>query len=230
MKFSNTITPGDVIAVGDIHGRFDLLTQFVDWVKGTGAHVVFLGDLIDRGPDDVKVLELVKNLKDNPGEFGLSHVDVLRGNHEQLMLDATKGRGGDISLWIHNGGNFAQREQIFAHKGWVEKLPFFKVLGDTLFVHAGIRPGVKIEHQDEEDLLWIRQPFLDNPGDLSKVFPKGNVTTVVHGHTIVNPGKPDIGKNRIGIDSGAFFTGILTSFNSSQSSFKQFGVWEWKNK
>jgi len=224
MKFSNTINPGDVIAMGDIHGRFDLLTQFVGWVRGTGAHVVFLGDLIDRGPDDVKVLELVKNLKDNPGEFGLLHVDVLRGNHEQLMLDASKGLISDVRLWIKNGGNFTQREQIFAHKGWVEKLPFFKVLGDTLFVHAGIRPGVKMEHQDGEDLLWIRQPFLDNPPDLSKIFPQGGVTKVVHGHSPLTPGKPNIKGNRIGIDSGAYFTGILTTYNSSKNWFKQFKV------
>lgn len=221
MKLSDTISPGDVIAVGDIHGHLGLLTQFLDWVEGSGAHVVFLGDLIDRGPNDVEVLELVKSLIDSPSDFGLKQVDVLRGNHEQMMLDS-QNSNEDLLLWIQNGANMSQHDKIELHREWVEKLPFYKVIGDTLFVHAGIRPNVPMEQQDEDDLIWIRLPFLNDTGDLSKVFPDGSVKRVVHGHSPINPGNPDIGEDRIGIDSGAYFSGVLTAFNATESTFMQF--------
>jgi len=221
MKLSNTISAGDVIAVGDIHGRLDLLLQFLDWVQGSNAHVVFLGDMIDRGPDDLMVLELIKALKDNPSDMGLAKVDVIRGNHEQMMLDASNS-ADDMLLWFQNGGNRAQSKDIFAHRSWIKDLPFFKTIGDTLFVHAGIWPNVPMNEQNEDDLIWIRLPFLNNTGDLSKVFPDGSIKRVVHGHSPINPGKPDIGVNRIGIDSGAYFTGVLTAFNATENTFKQF--------
>lgn len=221
MKLSNTISPGDVVAVGDIHGHLELLIQFLNWVQGSGAHVVFLGDLIDRGPNDVEVLELVKSLIDNPSDFGLAQVDVIRGNHEQMMLDAQYSTA-DLMLWVQNGGDVSRHDEIFAHRNWVENLPFYKVIGDTLFVHAGIRPNVPMSKQDEDDLIWIRLPFLNNTGNLAKVFPDGSVKRVVHGHSPINPGNPDIGENRIGIDSGAYFSGVLTAFNATESTFKQF--------
>jgi serine/threonine protein phosphatase 1 len=222
MLFSNVIKPGNVVAVGDIHGRADLLSEFVDWVADSGAHIVFLGDLIDRGPADFEVLEIVQLLREHPQEFGLASVTVLRGNHEQMMLDAAAGRP---LVWIQNGGNFADRERIFRHVSWVKDLPLYQVMEGTLFVHAGIDPDYSMADQDPDDLIWIREPFLHPGLSLSTAFPLGNVKQVVHGHTpwpfdeYRQAGFP----TRVNIDSMAFDSGVLTAFNVTTQRFWQLG-------
>lgn len=222
MLFSNLIRPGDTVALGDVHGNYDLLSQFLDHVKGSGSTVIFLGDLVDRGPDDLKVLDTVKQLLDDPFAFGLLTVHVIRGNHEQMLIDAATRRLGDYSLWVQNGGNTAQQDQLFEHVSWLSKLPLYRVLDDTLFVHAGIMPGVPMAKQRDDDLIWIRQPFLDSDLQLNKVFPDGSVKRVIHGHSPYTAPMPDIYRQRICLDTGAYFSGVLTCFNATTNRFWSF--------
>jgi len=215
-----------VYAVGDIHGRLDLLSRIVDKIERHAdllgveePTIVFLGDYIDRGPQSKEVVDFI--LKEMPRGFDIV---CLRGNHEQMMLDflddAERGYG-----WCMNGGTETLRsygvlrpnqtesadrfEKLrsglldnlpFPHEDFFERLHYYGVMGDYCFVHAGIRPGVPMEDQRLIDLLWIRDEFLNCDQDLGKI--------VVHGHT---PDKEiQLRKNRIGIDTGAFATGILT--------------------
>lgn len=228
-----------VYAVGDIHGRFDLLEQLlaqiardadpaVDLVK----YLVFLGDYVDRGPQSRMVIERLAG-PPLPG-FGAIH---LRGNHEAAMLeflerdhqdDPGTGRGdGHLAgAWLAYGGDATMasygvvppaedappelleeaRQRLLAalpdhHLGFLKRLRSSIAIGDYLFVHAGIKPGVPLDRQAESDLLWIRREFLHSTVNHGKV--------VVHGHTIAE--KPEIRSNRIGIDTGAFATNRLTA-------------------
>jgi serine/threonine protein phosphatase 1 len=221
------VAPGTrVYAIGDIHGRFDLLQTLhariaEDARQASPArnHIVYLGDYVDRGLQSREVIDL---LLDHPLEgFEAIH---LKGNHEELMLrfleDSRVGPG-----WFANGGGATLysygvrmlergtdterlshlREQLQnslppRHLEFLRGLKLWHVEGGYLFVHAGIRPGVALEAQREEDLLWIRELFLDDGSDHGRV--------VVHGHTIAD--HPEVRANRIGIDTGAYATGVLT--------------------
>lgn len=214
-------------AVGDIHGRADLLSDLLLKIEADAAGrraakktLVFLGDYVDRGPDSRGVVELL--LKSLPKDFD---VYFLKGNHEALLLDFLADTGR-LDHWRRNGGEAALAsygvdvDRLNAVKAspeaWREAftavlpeahLSFFKALrlqvsaGDYLFVHAGVRPGVPLDAQDETDLIWIRDDFLNCAEPLGKV--------VVHGHTPVR--KPAVRANRIGIDTGAVFSGRLTA-------------------
>lgn len=213
-----------IYAIGDIHGRADLLRRLYRAIADDAAAcdrrriAVHLGDYVDRGPDSRGVIDLV--LTSPLAGFECVY---LKGNHEQLMLDFLDG-SGDALLWFYNGGDAtaasygvdvggrwgwdegAWREALRravppAHFAFLRRLELAAVYGDYLFVHAGLRPGVAIEAQDEEDLLWIREPFLGYAGDHGKV--------VVHGHTVARA--PQLAGNRIGIDTGAYATGVLTA-------------------
>ena len=197
-----------VVAVADVHGCFTLLSQQLDKYYGSNAELIFLGDLIDRSPEeqgDQKVLELVRTLQSTPEDFGLSGVTVLRGNHEQLCIDAMKRTNiDDATLWVFNGGSNDLAQYLLSHPEvlqWMDELPYYAIRGDYLFVHAGVLPGVDIKEQDPQDLMWIRRPFLNNDHELPY--------TVVHGHTIQNSETPVYGDKRISIDLGAFATGNL---------------------
>jgi serine/threonine protein phosphatase 1 len=221
-------------AVGDIHGRSDLLRQLLDKIAADAASssaqiktLVFLGDYVDRGADSRGVVDIL--LTGLPPGFD-SH--FLKGNHEALLLgflhratpiehwrmnggDATMASYGiDIERLARSGASANAWRSAFAEAFPVAHLAFFKSLeiclsvGDYLFVHAGVRPGVPISAQGEADLTWIRAPFLDHAGSFGKV--------VVHGHT---PGdEPVTRPNRIGIDTGACFTGRLTALRLEGSS------------
>jgi serine/threonine protein phosphatase 1 len=226
INHSPTINPGDVIAVGDIHGRYDLLNNFLARVGGTQATVILLGDLIDRGPDDVAVLNRVKKLLDDPESEGLANFFCLMGNHEAMMVDAYEGSSSCLSLWLQNGGSIENYAEIFAHVGWVQNLPIYMTLGDTMFIHAGFYPGKDpletINAGKSDNLIWMREPFLTLGPQFEKWSP--SLKRVVHGHTpyFENDllGKPNISASgdRIGIDSGAYFTSILTSYNATQNT------------
>ncbi len=188
--------------------------------------VVYLGDYIDRGPASREVLDL---LIEQP-LAGFESVHLL-GNHEAFMLQFLD-EAGDPLNWILNGGDAtlssygveigqlslgsAEGEGLRAalarrvprkHRAFLSNLRPRHVEGDYLFVHAGIRPGVAIEAQDLEDLIWIREPFLGSNADHGKI--------VVHGHT---PGQaPVIRANRIGIDTGACYGGKLTTLVLEES-------------
>ena len=198
----------EVVAIGDVHGCVTLLRETIRPYLGSGAELIFLGDLIDRSPEpdgDRQVIELVRKLQSNPGDFGLAGVTVLRGNHEQMLLDAlTEDDPGEATdLWQWNGGNSAFLNAAREHQDWLGSLPLTAIRGSYLFVHAGVRPGLELEDQQEEDLLWIRRPFLQKPHGLPY--------TVVHGHTFRRDYRVTRLPHRIGIDTGAFISGKLTA-------------------
>ena len=194
-----------VVAVADVHGCYDLLSKAMEDHLGSGAEVIFLGDLIDRSPQplgDIKVVNFVRRLQQKPEEYGLSKVTVLRGNHEQLLLQAIK--RNDSELWEYNGGSPAFLDYVKKNPKvhtWLRNLPYYAIRGDYLFVHAGVRPEVPIKEQSTHDLLWIREDFTESPHMLPY--------TIVHGHTIQNSDKPVYGSDRISCDLGAFATGNL---------------------
>ncbi|MGH6719642.1 MAG: metallophosphoesterase family protein [Alphaproteobacteria bacterium] len=213
-------------AIGDIHGRADLLAQLHARIRAdAAAHpaarriLVYLGDYVDRGPDSQGVVETI--LAAPLDGFA---VVGLRGNHEDLMLAFLDDVAGAAN-WFFNGGLAtlasygvpsrtaagASRpahaiQQEFRRALPARHLAFFRDLalshreGDYVFVHAGIRPGVPLDDQDPLDLIWIRDAFLASREDHGFV--------VVHGHSI-RPEPEDTG-NRIGIDTGAYATGVLT--------------------
>jgi serine/threonine protein phosphatase 1 len=215
-----------VYAIGDIHGRVDLLRAahariLADAQSSTARHrvVVYVGDYIDRGSESRQVVDLLLD-EPLPG-FQSVH---LRGNHEEALLNFWHDSaiapewffyGGDATLNSYGvarpapgGGPQAllKVQAEFKAKLPDRHLAFYRSLvpyhreGDYLFVHAGIRPGVPLESQTEHDLLWIREAFLQSDADHGCV--------VVHGHTI-SP-RPEVKSNRIGIDTGAYATGRLT--------------------
>ena len=216
-----------VYAVGDIHGRCDLLEaalrHIVDDANTASAdqrkRVVFLGDYIDRGPRSREIVERLSG----PPPAGLSWTP-LKGNHEDFLLRFLDDPSL-LDLWLANGAEATFRSYDPAivallesgasegrvrdafsealprdHRALLASLPLSCGSGDYLFVHAGVRPGIALDDQDPKDLIWIRQPFLLSREDFGKI--------VVHGHTPVR--QPDIRDNRIGIDTGAFAHGRLT--------------------
>jgi serine/threonine protein phosphatase 1 len=226
LLFSTEVRPGDCVAVGDIHGRSDLLDLFLDHVRGSGARVIFLGDLIDRGPDDLGVLDRVKRLLDDPESHGLESVTVLRGNHEQMFINAMEGPFQDAMLWVQNGGNTERWHAMAAdHLEWIKETPHYVTVDDTLFVHAGVRPGLDPADTDPDTLVWIREPFLTQGPELNKWT--STIKRVVHGHTpyfddhLLGQVNVSASGDRVGIDSGSYFTGVLTAYNASQDTYHQ---------
>lgn len=212
--------------VGDVHGRLDLLERLLadihhDLEKGRPDQVllVFLGDLIDRGPQSREVVERLRTYR-HPG---VRPVFIL-GNHEEILLRVLGGETEVMTKWQWFGGkeclqsygvdltDFAGLGDDVALKVIREAIPVEHVnflrtfvdtcrFGDYLFVHAGVRPGVGLDQQLQSDLRWIREPFLLSDDEHGFV--------VVHGHSI-SPGVDDR-TNRIGIDTGAYRTGKLTA-------------------
>ncbi len=214
-----------VYAVGDIHGRADLLVRMQRLIERDAAAagdldlvLVYLGDYVDRGPMSNRVLD---RLIESPLQ-GLRTIH-LQGNHEAMMLDFVA--GAPSTAWLMNGGvetlasygigieggwptdamsamlrTRLRRALPASHLRFLTGLSLAHTEGDYLFVHAGIRPGRPLELQDAHDLLWIREPFLGKA--------RHDGVCVVHGHTIA--GRPEVLAHRIGIDTGAFFTGCLT--------------------
>ena len=215
-----------IYAIGDIHGRSDLLQRLHEMILNDAAtrgwarnQVIYLGDYIDRGPDSRGVMALA--MHDNLPGMAKLH---LRGNHEAMLLDFLENPYSG-SAWLNIGGDavlheygiaapseFSQPEKLaHAAKLLVEamlpsELAFLQNLkpchraGGYFFTHAGVRPGVPLDMQNMNDLIWIRGPFLSHMSDFGAV--------IVHGHTICNA--VEVKHNRIGIDTGAHATGILT--------------------
>ncbi len=179
--------------------------------------VVYLGDYIDRGPDSRGVLDMLIDQA-----LPAFEPVFLMGNHDIMLLRLIDGGPAPYS-WRLNGAEAtlasygvdpglwsddltALRDAVRArlpasHERFLRSLRYSHVEGDYFFAHAGIRPGVPLHAQDEEDLLWIREPFLDSTADHGKV--------VVHGHTPVE--MPENRVTRIGIDTGAVYGGVLTA-------------------
>ena len=214
-----------VYAVGDVHGRADLLDRLLARVREDAATrperrkvLVFLGDYVDRGPDSRRVIDLLA--AEDP--YGPERV-FLKGNHEDAMLGFLAapetgiqwlGFGGAATLRsygvdpsaAHIDGDLDRLRRELAralprsHRRFLDRLALCHEEGDYLFVHAGVRPGIPLDRQDPDDLIWIRGAFLESREDFGK--------TVVHGHSIAP--RPELRANRIGIDTGAFATGVLT--------------------
>jgi len=213
-------------AVGDVHGRDDLLDELLQMIETDNAvrpHaeviLVFLGDLIDRGPASAKVIERLRTYR-RPG-FRLV---FLSGNHEEVLLRILDGEARLIGDWLRFGGAECLAS-YGADSGQVRRSPpreavdlvrsaipeqhvqFLRSFDDTfraggyLFVHAGIRPGLSLEEQAPADLRWIREPFLSDAADHGFM--------VVHGHTIRE--QIEERANRIGIDTGAYRHGVLSA-------------------
>jgi serine/threonine protein phosphatase 1 len=202
-------------AIGDIHGRLDLLDQLLALIEAdaarrqSAAKIVFTGDFVDRGVDSFGVVERLIAGARRPGDRFV----CLRGNHDDLLV---RGVTTDDKLpeWAgilfeHTVGSYGcdrqswrRSPELRRHAEFLASLPLTHDDGRHLFVHAGIRPGTAIEAQTEHDLLWIRDEFLS----FSDVLPR----RVVHGHTIIGD-RPVIRHNRISIDTGAYRSGILTA-------------------
>lgn len=214
-----------VYAIGDVHGEVNLLRDLlvqvsVDSQKRGPAQttLVFLGDFIDRGDGAAQLLHMFAKLRD-------PNVVVLKGNHESALVEVYRGDEEALAFWLRFGGKAtmaglgieqtvlasASTVSIFPQLhaslqkdvvDWLADLPHSWTLGDYFFVHAGIKPGVKLSRQDQDDLLWIRKPFLLSRRRHEKI--------IVHGHT-VEAKSPRLGGNRIGIDTGAHEHGCLTA-------------------
>jgi serine/threonine protein phosphatase 1 len=229
-----------VYAIGDVHGRLDLLNEILARIESENAArgkartaIVFLGDLIDRGPASSQVLERVRTYQ-HPGVRTV----CLTGNHEEVLLRLLRGESGLLRDWLKFGGAECLqsygidpielnrmppilavsrlRERIpSAHRSFLEGLADTFRIGSYLFVHAGVRPGIGLMEQSQADLRWIRDPFLEDANDHGFV--------VVHGHTIHS--EVDIRPNRIGLDTGAYRTGVLTAMGleGSERWFLQTG-------
>jgi serine/threonine protein phosphatase 1 len=212
--------------VGDIHGRLDLLDRLLGDIHSQLARrparkvlLVFVGDLIDRGPSSSQVIERLRTYRRD----GIQTMFLL-GNHEEVLLRILGGDAELITKWRWFGGaeclksygvepsqltGRSEQEALEIvrnaipkeHKEFLESFVDTCRFGDYLFVHAGIRPGIEIDQQRQTDLRWIREPFLLDDTDHGFV--------VVHGHTI----SPEVQvlPNRIGIDTGAYRTGVLTA-------------------
>jgi serine/threonine protein phosphatase 1 len=216
--------------VGDIHGRSDLLYNLLRKIAFNAARLppteqrelIFLGDYIDRGPDSKGVLNLVLS---TIAEHDFWRVTALKGNHEAALLQFLE----DPGLWP-TWSEFGARETLtsygvtppdrqageadwkrasrelaaampIAHRTFLERLELWAERGDYLCVHAGVRPGAPLTDQSEQDLLWIREDFLRSERRLAKV--------IVHGHTPAE--EAYLGDHRIGLDTGAYATGVLTA-------------------
>jgi Calcineurin-like phosphoesterase len=216
-----------VYAIGDVHGRDDLLEDLLDQIvfhaQSTPAEhrvLVFLGDYVDRGWQSREVLERLAS-------FNLDGFEAvfLKGNHEEALLSFLDDPHF-LENWRQYGGletlhayglkdlNFRADEDYLRnvhsefvtalpahHRAFLLGLPTKYELGGYLFVHAGVRPGVPLEMQQEHDLRWIRDEFLNSQQDFGK--------RIVHGHCPEE--EPQVRPNRIGIDTGAYITGVLTA-------------------
>lgn len=218
-----------VYAVGDVHGYANVLRALIgelrdDLMRSAPAErplLVFLGDYVDRGPDSRGVIDMILGLEAD-GRF---EVVCLQGNHEDALRRFL--REDDFGPnWIVNWGEATLRSYGVgvpaegreaeeaprvqaelaaalpaAHRDFLRRCVMSLTVGDYLFVHAGVRPGVALADQHDRDLMWIRYDFLESDEDFGKV--------IVHGHTPTD--RPECKSNRIGIDTGVYYSGVLTA-------------------
>jgi serine/threonine protein phosphatase 1 len=221
-----------VYAVGDIHGCVDLLDALIALIDAdetargpADTTIIFLGDVVDRGPASAAVIERLRGLATERGT-----VRFLLGNHEEIFLGALDGDPKALRLFCRIGG----RETVLsygmeateyerldyeelvhrladivpaAHRQFLSEFEDMIVIGDYAFVHAGVRPDQPLDRQRTADLRWIRDPFLNHGARLEK--------TIVHGHTMSE--EIERRNHRIGIDTGAYSSGKLTAIGLQDS-------------
>lgn len=226
-KPTGAVPPGQrIYAIGDIHGRLDLLDTLLETIEADAAarpdadtQIIFLGDLIDRGPNSAQVVERALHLSKTDGSFRF-----LLGNHEEVFLKALNGDLKALAFFTRIGGRETissygitddayraceypelldmLRERVPPeHVSFLEAFEDLITIGDYAFVHAGVRPGEPLARQRPSDLRWIREEFLEHRGALEKV--------IVHGHTIRED--VEFREHRIGLDTGAYDSGKLTA-------------------
>lgn len=196
-------------AVGDVHGCYTKLTNLLrhcrDHCEGKAFRLVMLGDYVDRGRRSREVVDLLMRLQaDAPDD-----VICLRGNHEDLALMVAA--GADSANWLTYGGDATLRSYGVevaadiprAHIDWLSALPLSFQDAKRFFTHAGVLPGTPLGRQTKEAMLWIREPFLSDRRD--------HGLFVVHGHTPMETGRPDLRPNRLNVDTGAVYGGPLTA-------------------
>jgi len=221
-----TLPPGQrVYAVGDIHGRIDLLDELIAMLQADNANrdhadtlLIFLGDLIDRGAASREVVTRVRTGID------WAKTITLMGNHEAVMLNILDGQTEMLDQWLRFGGietlkswgvpgrlveegtrqdllNALREAVTPEERAWLGRMRTSLRVGDYYFVHAGVRPAIPLDKQIDDDRLWIREEFLDSR--------KKHGAMIVHGHSISH----DVEQrpNRIGLDTGAYITGKLTA-------------------
>lgn len=215
-----------VYAIGDVHGRLDLLNILLERIErdnearpDADTCLLFLGDLVDRGPQSAQVIDRIIALKS-----ARPNTRILTGNHEEMFLAALSGDLNALKVFTHVGG----RETILSygvtesdyrelgfeglyeefsrrvpkqHRAFIEAFEDVVVFGDYAFVHAGIRPNIPLEQQRTSDLRWIRKEFLEHTGSHAKI--------IVHGHTIFDAVQEY--SSRISIDTGAYKSGKLSA-------------------
>lgn len=212
--------------IGDIHGCYDAMIELLKKIDAVDADkpkaqtsLIFLGDLIDRGPASKEVVEFLSKLSDASGSSVF-----LMGNHEEVLLDIVNGNADMVGPWFEFGGRSCARSYGVTDLGQVNIDPYplaqqisqkvpqhhvdfiasfkdYHLFGDFLCVHAGIRPKQALDKQSSKDMRWIREPFLS--------YTKDHPYVVVHGHTVIETAT-DHG-NRIAIDTGAGKDGTLTA-------------------
>ncbi|PDT46677.1 hypothetical protein CO661_17395 [Sinorhizobium fredii] len=217
----------DTVAIGDVHGRADLLERLLEYlyVNFPRVRMVFLGDIIDRGPYSRQAVDLVENeLLRQPASV------LIQGNHEDLMLRFLDGGSERSHGWRYNGGDATVASYGYHGYGYTDDEGFGRFRDelaarfseehptlvallrnavpcvqteDYFFVHAGIDPGVPLDEQDPYLMRWDSKPLISHRGRLSKI--------VVHGHTITESGRPEMFDHRINIDTGAYRTNTLTA-------------------
>lgn len=232
-------------AIGDIHGHIELLREVHAWIaadqaKHGAAPIIHVGDLVDRGPDCRAVVEYLR-----AGiEAGQDWI-VLKGNHDRMFTNYIRDInyhdpclrtdlsylhpriGGSATLESYGVKNAADRplapvhaEAVAAvpetHLKFLESLPIYHQRGEVIYVHAGIRPGIPIEQQVEDDLVWIRKGFLEDTRDFGAL--------IVHGHTAID--RPTHYGNRLNIDSSAAYGGPLSAVVlEGRNAFNLLGPW-----
>ena len=221
---ANPAPAGPVMAIGDIHGRADLLERLLDRIAGEdpASPLVFLGDYVDRGEQSAVVLRRLAGLADQWS----GPVVCLMGNHERMMLDFLETPETSAARWMRSGG--LQALASFAVGGmtenpgpedaraaadrlrdamgddllaWLAGLALQHASGNVHFVHAAADPDLPMSLQPPRTLLWGHPAFATTP--------RGDGQFVVHGHTVVD--SPEISAGRVAIDTGAWFTGRLTA-------------------
>jgi len=215
---------GRLFAVGDVHGcAAELETLLAALPLATGDTVVFVGDYVDRGPDSARVIELALDMA--------RRTDVrtvcLRGNHEDMCLAYLGGPGHWADAWLDNGGRATLRSWGLdpatpaaevaaaippAHRAFLDGLRRWHVTDAHLVVHAGIRPGRPLDAQDDEELYWIREPFLASTHGLPQ--------TIVFGHTPYRDVFVDL-PYKVGIDTGCVYGGMLTCLETTSGRLWQ---------
>lgn len=228
-----------IYAVGDIHGRLDLFKQLIDMVAADDAardaaetQLILLGDYVDRGPQSAALLGFLRGTVAPAG-----NVTFLLGNHEEYMLAAYDGDTAALTAWVRHGGwetlrSYGLEDALIEQRdasvidamraaivpediSFLRGLTLSSRVGDYLFVHAGILPGTPLDAQSERDILWIRDRFTNDDRDHGAI--------IVHGHTVRE--RPELRRNRIGIDTGAYDSGRLTAvgLQNDQQWFIQTG-------